>query len=408
MGSGMVIVGAGEAGARAALTLREAGFSGDVTIVGDEPHAPYERPPLSKAAITADDTPSPTFCIDAARMGSQVAHHANAPVVAIDRAEHIVRLTDGRLLPYERLLLATGARPRRLGVPGAEHGCYLRSFEDAVHLRGLFKSGVRIAIIGGGFLGLELAASAVARGAGVTVIEAAPRLLSRGVAEPIATRILERHRRAGVEFHLGTGVERIEAEGDARTVVLSDRTRIVADAVIAGIGAIPDTRLAEAAGLGLDNGIAVNETLATSDPDIFAAGDCCSFPHPIYDGRRIRLEAWRNAQDQGAAAARAMLGSTDAYSVVPWFWSDQYDETLQIAGLPDEGRTTVERDAPLGSKLYFHLADDGRLVAASGVGDNSAIARDIKLAEILVAARAKPNPSMLADPNARLKSLLRS
>ena len=319
---------------------------------------------------------------------------------------HRVRLGDGRDIPYERLLLATGAQARRLTVPGAGHALTLRSFADALGLRARLVPGARLVVIGGGFIGLEVAASAVERGASVTVVEALPRLLSRGVPAAIAERIRARHERAGVAFHVGTGVERIDADGTGLVVALTDGTRLHCDAVVAGIGAIPETGLAERAGLALENGIAVDATLATSDPDIFAAGDCCSFPHPLYGGRRIRLEAWRNAQDQGAAAAKSLLGTSEAYAAVPWFWSDQYDETLQIAGLADAGCSTVEREAGGGARLFFHLAEDGRLVAASGIGENSAIARDVRLAEMLIAARAAPDPARLSDPALKLKSLL--
>lgn len=203
-------------------------------------------------------------------------------------------------------------------------------------------------------------------------------------------------------FRLGTGIARIEAGA----VVLADGGRVECDSIVAGVGAVPDTALAEDAGLAIENGVRADERLATSDPDIFAAGDCCSFPHPLYGGRRIRLEAWRNAQDQGSLAARNMLGANEAYRAVPWFWSDQYDQTLQIAGLPDEGVGQVERDVGEGGRLFFHLAADGRLVAASGVGPISKVARDIRLAEMLIARQARPDPAALADPNVRLKSLL--
>ncbi len=223
----------------------------------------------------------------------------------------------------------------------------------------------------------------------------------------IAERVQARHSRAGVALHLGAGVERIEASERGVAVVLANGNRIECDAAIAGIGALPETGLAESAGLAIDNGIAVDATLRTDDPDIFAAGYCCSFPHPLYDGRRIRLEAWRNAQDQGAAAAKSMLFAKERYAAVPWFWSDQYEETLQIAGRVDEGGGTVRRDAGDGAELFFHLAEDGRLKAASGVGPNAKIARDIRLAEMLIAARAQPGPAALASADVKLKSLLR-
>ena len=405
---GMVIVGAGEAGARAALALREAGYGGPINLIGDEPHLPYERPPLSKAAMTAAEDPSPSHVLDEARCrAAAIDRHLHSRVVAVDRMAHLVALADGRTFTYDRLLLATGATARRLGVPGGEYALYLRTFADALALRARLRPGAHLCVICGGFIGLEVTASAVERGGRVTLVEAAPRLLARAVPAEVAERVEARHERAGVAIHLGVGVARIEADGSGAAVVLADGARIACDAVIAGIGAVPETGLAEAAGLRVDNGIAADERLCTDDPDIFAAGDCCSFPHPLYGGRRIRLEAWRNAQEQGAAAALAMLGGTEPYSAVPWFWSDQYDETLQIAGLADAGARTVERDPGAGARLFFHLAPDGRLVAASGVGANARIAREIRLAEMLIAARAAPDPAALAAPDVKLKSLLR-
>lgn len=403
--AGMVIVGAGEAGARAASALREAGWGGAVTLIGDEPHVPYERPPLSKAAMTLAAEPSPAVILDEERLKEAgISHLSGCRATHIDCQNHEVHLSDGRIVPYERLLIATGARARRLSVPGAgpDHVLYLRTFSDALALRGRLRPGARLAIIGGGFIGLEIAASSIERGCSVTLIEIAPRILMRGVPEEVARRVAARHEAAGVTFRLGTGIARIEAGA----VVLADGGRVECDGIVAGVGAVPDTALAEDAGLAIENGVRADERLATSDPDIFAAGDCCSFPHPLYGGRRIRLEAWRNAQDQGSLAARNMLGANEAYRAVPWFWSDQYDQTLQIAGLPDEGVGQVERDVGEGGRLFFHLAADGRLVAASGVGPISKVARDIRLAEMFIACQARPDPAALADPNVRLKSLL--
>jgi 3-phenylpropionate/trans-cinnamate dioxygenase ferredoxin reductase subunit len=401
--AGMVIVGAGEAGARAAAALREEGWDGSVTLVGAEFHPPYERPPLSKAALLAEIEPVATTVLDhdrAAALGIELVLGTEA--TAIDRAARAVVLADGRTLPYSRLLLATGARPRRLALPGHQQALYLRRFDDALALRLLLRPGTRLAIIGGGFIGLELAAAAVARGCAVTLVEAQPRILMRGVPAEIAAVIADRHRAAGVDLRTGIGIDRIEPDA----VVLADGSRIAADAVIAGIGAVPETALAEAAGLAVENGIAVDAALATADPDIFAAGDCAACAHPLYAGRRIRLEAWRNAQDQGALAARNMLGRGEAIAAVPWFWSDQYELTLQIAGLADEGRTMIARDLGDGAQLLFHLAADGRLVAASGVGPLGKIAREIRLAEMLIAQRAVPDPDALASPAIKLKTLL--
>ncbi|MCX5517052.1 FAD-dependent oxidoreductase [Kaistia defluvii] len=405
----ILVIGAGEAGARAAMALRENGFEGQVTLLGEEAHRPYERPPLSKAALTDEAEPEAAFILTPDRLDEHgIRHLGGRAATAIDRAAHAVELADGGWLRYDRLLIATGARARKLAVPGAgpENVLYLRTLEEARALRSRLAPGAHIAIIGGGFIGLELAAAARARGAEVMLIELAPRLLARAVPAAIADVIATRHAAAGVRLLTGIGIERIEAEGERHAIRLSTGERIPCDGILAGIGAVAETGLAERAGLAIDNGVAVDARLATSDPDIFAAGDCCSFPHPLYDGRRLRLEAWRNAQDQGNAAAKSMLGGSGAYDAVPWFWSDQYDLTLQIAGLPDEGHETVTRDLGDGARLDFHLATDGRLVAASAVGPNGRIARDVRLAEMLIARRATPDKAALADGSVKLKGLL--
>jgi 3-phenylpropionate/trans-cinnamate dioxygenase ferredoxin reductase subunit len=405
----MLIVGAGECGGRAALTLRELGYDGAITLVGHEPHLPYERPPLSKDAITAEAEPGPKFVGDPAYFTDRrIDCITSASAVAIDRARQSVTLADGRSLPYDKLLLATGATPRRLPLPGADGArcAYLRTHDDALHIRRALVPGSRIAILGGGFIGLELAASARKRGAEVTVIEALPRILTRGVPEEIARVIDVRHRAEGVALVCGNSVTAVRESAASVEIELSNGETIAADLLIIGIGAMPVTDLAQKAGLVIENGIAVDEHLTTSDPNIFAAGDCCSFPLPVYGGRRVRLECWRNAQDQGALAARNMLGAGEVVSAVPWFWSDQYDLTLQIAGLSDEGTQAVRRDLSESAFILFHLAGDGRLVAASGIGQGNVVAKDIRLAEMLIAKRVTPDPASLAQPQFKLKSLL--
>lgn len=407
MQAGMVIIGAGECGGRAALTLRELGYDGPVTLVGDEPHLPYERPPLSKDAMVSDAPEIKAIASDAMLAEKSIRHIHSVQVVTIDRAAHAVWLSDGSVLPYGKLLLATGSTPRRLPMPGLGSRCvYLRTFADALAIRSHLTPANRIAIIGGGFIGLELAAAARKLGAAVTVIEAQPRILMRGVPAEIAEIIHQAHEAEGVTILTGLGIAAIADDGTEVCIALADGQEIVADLAVIGIGAVPVTGLAVEAGLTIDNGIAVDATLRTGDPDIFAAGDCCSFPLAVYAGRRVRLEAWRNAQEQGALAARNMLGAGEAHVAVPWFWSDQYGLSLQIAGLSDEGKSTVRRDLSDGAFILFHLAEDGRLVAASGIGPGNAVARDIRLAEMLIAKRVKPAPEALGSQDVKLKSLL--
>lgn len=402
-----VIVGAGECGARAAFALREKGFDGDITLIGAESLAPYERPPLSKQALV--ETIEPKFVATAERYGEQsIDLRLDTTVTAIHPGDRTVRLADGQTLGYDKLLLATGASPR--AFPGVDttngHIRMLRTHADALALRSALHPGQHIAIIGGGFIGLELAATARKLGADATVIEGLPRLLKRGVPEEIAEMITERHRLEGVDIRCGEAIDAVREEADGATIHLANGQVISANLVLVGIGASPNIALAEAAGLTIDNGIAVNERLETSAPDIYAAGDCCSFPLALYGGRRVRLESWRNAQEQANLAAANMLGEAIEISAVPWFWSDQYDLTLQIAGLAEGATSHVRRDLGDEAFILFHLDADGRLLAASGIGRGNAIARDIRLAEMLIAARAHPDRDALGASNVKLKSLL--
>jgi 3-phenylpropionate/trans-cinnamate dioxygenase ferredoxin reductase subunit len=401
-----VIVGAGECGARAAMALREQGFGGDVTLVGGENHLPYERPPLSKEGMLAEVFAAKTIATAERLAEVGVAFRGGLQVAAIDRGAKRLVGGNGTALPYDKLLLATGASPRRLPDVDGERFVYLRTMEDAQRIRGALNAGSHIAIVGGGFIGLELAATARRRGADVTLIEALPRLLSRGVPEAIARQIEARHREGGVELVFGDGIAAMTSGADSAVVTLNSGRVIEADLVLIGIGAVPNVSLAAEAGLEVDNGVAVDQCLGTGDANIFAAGDCCSFPLAIYGGRRVRLESWRNAQDQGSLAARNMLGANEAVSSVPWFWSDQYELTLQIAGLSDEGSTVVRRELGDGASILFHLSADGRLVAASGIGVGNVVAKDIRLAEMLIGRAARPDVAALGDVGVKLKGLL--
>ncbi|QGQ94594.1 ferredoxin reductase [Paenibacillus psychroresistens] len=406
---GMVIVGAGEAGARAAVELRTEGWAGSITLIGKEKLAPYERPPLSKSSLLDTEEPSPVTILDETKLSQyKIKLITNSSVVNINPSDHLLELNDGQSIRYERLLLATGAYPRQLNIEGSDTSSllYLRTFADALALRARFLAGKHIVIIGAGFIGLEAAASAREKGCSVTVIEAGPRILMRGVPEEIAHILKARHLNASVMFKLGVGIKGIENSKDRHSIKLADGTIIECDTVVVGIGAIPETSLAAKCGLTIENGIFTDEKLTTSDADIFAAGDCCSFPHSLYGGKRIRLEAWRNAQDQGTHAAHNMLGAAKPFLEIPWFWSDQYEQTLQVTGLPDYGVKTLCRDLGEFAKFYFHLSSDGRLAAASAVGLNSNIAKDIRLAEMLIQKQMVLDPKSLENPEVKLKSLL--
>jgi 3-phenylpropionate/trans-cinnamate dioxygenase ferredoxin reductase component len=402
MSAGMVIIGAGMAGHRAVISLRANSYEGSITLIGEEQLLPYDRPPLSKSAITEEASPTPVWLLDESIATSlKCKVMLGTEVKAINRSTKTVSTTAGDVA-YTKLLIATGAKPRKLNSPGGEHALLLRNFEDAIALRERFQPGKNIVVIGGGFIGLELASSATRRGCNVTVIEAQPRILMRGVPEEIAGIIHARHVAAGVNLQIGKAVKALQQD----SVTLSDDSVILADTIVAGIGAAPEVRIASDAGLTIDNGIAVSDTLQTSDPDIYAAGDCCSFIHPHYM-KRIRLEAWRNAQDQGNVAAENMAGGNKTYAAIPWFWSDQFDLSLQIAGLAQEGPVTITRRISENSILLFHTTQDGRLMGASGIGPGNSIARDIKLAEMMIAKAMAPAAAQLEDPNFQLKAILK-
>ncbi|MGA7776257.1 MAG: FAD-dependent oxidoreductase [Paraburkholderia sp.] len=404
----MVIVGAGQCGARTAQALRENGWEGEITLLGNEGIAPYDRPPLSKAVLLGQKTAAQCALYDDAfYRDNRIDLRVDAPVAAIDRVERRVVLGDDRTVSYRRLLIATGAQPRSLPVPGATlAGVHvLRAVPDALSIVGELEPGQRIAVVGAGFIGLEVAATAVARGCKVVVIEAASRALMRAVPEIVSGYLVERHRQMGVEVRFAAQVDRILGDTRVSGLKLSDGTTVQCDALVVGIGVTPRTALAEAAGIDVADGIAVDDTLRTNDPYIFAAGDVCSFPHRLFR-RRIRLECWKNAEDHARVVARNMLEYGETYSAVPWFWSDQYDMTIQIAGLPAFGTTSVVRETGSASKVFFALDGDGVLVGASGVGQASEISREVRIAQELIARRASVEPAVLADRSIKLKSLL--
>ncbi|WP_234189891.1 NAD(P)/FAD-dependent oxidoreductase [Shinella sp. NM-101] len=396
--NGIVIIGAGEAGTRAAFALREAGFSGPVTLAGTEPHLPYERPSLSKPLDGV--VQMKPICSAEALEAAGIDYLPGMPVVQIDAARRHLLLGDGRTLAYDRLLLATGARPRRLACPGAERALDFRTFADAAAIFSRVEGVETVAIVGGGLIGMELAAVLRGKGIAVSVVEAAVRPLGRAVPARFAARLHARHAEEGVRFHLGQGIAEITPDA----VILADGTRVPADIVVSAIGVVPDTGLAEAAGLATGNGILTDSFLRTSDPHVFAAGDCAAVS--VAGGGHVRFESWRNARSQAETAARNMAGASEAFAAIPWFWSDQYDLGLQVAGLPQQGHDCILRPAGEG-ELEFYL-DGGRLVAAAGLGPGNSLAKDIKLAEMLIAAGISPDPAALSDPAVNLKALLKS
>ena len=393
-----VIVGAGQAGAHAAVAMRTAGLGGRVLLVGAELHAPYERPPLSKAALTDDPPPAPGWFYPPARYAAlAIELLTDTTVTGIDLAAARIDLSDGQRLPYDRLLLATGGRARTLSVAGGEQALTLRTPDDARRLRARLVPGARVVCIGAGVIGLEVAAAARARGCIVAVIEAAASALGRAFAPDMAAWLTGLHRQAGVTLHFGASVAAIEADA----VCCGDGLRVPADVVVAGIGMTRNTELAAAAGIAVDNGILVDACGRTSAPGVFAAGDVAAFWQPRL-GRRLRLESWRHAQDHGLAVGRVMAGGTTPYDDVPWFWTDQHGRNIQIAGLPTDAVASVLRGAP-GDATFcaFHLDAAGRLVAVTGVN----APRDVRAAMALIRAGGTVDPAQLADPAIRLASL---
>jgi 3-phenylpropionate/trans-cinnamate dioxygenase ferredoxin reductase subunit len=367
----VVIVGAGHAGGSAAALLRQYGWQGSITLIGAEPVPPYQRPPLSKVWLKNEGTLTDLLLRPAAFYpANRIELHLARNVAEIDRAGKTLCLDTGEHIPYDHLLLATGAQPRLLRVPGHDLAgiLTLRTLADADGLRGLLQPGLRLAIIGAGYIGLEVAASARGLGATVTVIEQEPRVLARVASVPLADHFQRRHAAAGVDIMLNATVTAFAGrDGAVAAVRLSDGATVECDAVLVGIGAVPNEALARVAGIACGNGITVDAAARTSDPAIQAIGDCTCRPLPLYQ-RSGRLESVPNALEQAKQAAAALCGRSAPAPEVPWFWSDQYEERLQIAGLPfDVAETVVRRDPGAGSLAIFHLRGDGTVQAVEAV-----------------------------------------
>ena len=398
MNAPLIIVGAGHAGGRAALTLREEGYTGRLILIGDEVHLPYERPPLSKGLLQGTaDLAGYSLC-DSARLAALgIEHIAGNPVTRLEPQPHRLQLADGQWLSYAGLLLATGGRARRLPQEQA-NVLYLRTHDEALTLRSALRPGTRLVVVGGGFIGLEVAATARGLGGEVTVLEAGPRLAGRVLPPVISQALLDLHREHGVEVRLNVALESIQADA----VLLVDGQRLPCDLVVVGIGMQPNIELAAAAGLQVGQGIRVDACLRTSAPNIYAAGDVCEFR---LDGLYQRQETWRNAEAQGRHAALNLLGREVPFEALPGFWSDQYDWGLQTVGVMTH--LTVSRPLASGGVLLFYLDADHRLQGACGWAPGNGVAKDIKLCERLISARIPLDPASLADPELSLKYLLR-
>lgn len=398
-----LIVGAGQAAGWAAMAMRDAGFTGRIIMLGGEPWHPYERPPLSKSMLMADQEPTVTYFHAGERYAERdVSLRLSEMVEAVEPSAGRVVLRSGEHVSYDRLLIATGGRARTLPIPGGERAVLLRTLEDSRALRHRLRHARHVVCIGAGVIGLEIAASARVLGCDVTVLEAAPRSLGRAMSAEAAAFIERLHRSAGTAIHTGVRIESIDADRDHHVVTCADMAAIHADLVIAGIGMKRNDELAAQAGLGTDNGILVDERARTSVPNIFAAGDVAAFHHPFY-GRRLRLEVWRHAQNQGIAAGKTMAGQETAYDDIPWFWTDQHGVNIQITGLVDEAtRTIVRTDEPT-RFVAVHLDDGDRVVAVTAAGSP----RDIRPGTALIRSRRPVDPLLLADPNVTLADLAR-
>ncbi|WP_166294037.1 NAD(P)/FAD-dependent oxidoreductase [Bradyrhizobium sp. 2S1] len=405
--SGLVVIGASYAGIQAALAARDAGYAEPVTVIADESALPYQRPPLSKDFLLGEIGAQELLMHDEAIFaGKRIELLLGHRVVEIDRSAGRVTSADGAVLAFDSLVIATGSRARRIAISGAELDgvCCLRSIADAVDLKARLGQASEIVIVGGGFIGLEVASSAARLGKRVRVIEAASRLLERAVSPVVSRFLLDRHVRAGVTVKFGTAVSAMIGEGGRVVAVeLNGGVRLGADLVVVGIGGIANDELAIAAGLECANGIVVDEHGRTARPGIYAAGDCANHYSRFAEGW-IRLESVQHAQDQGAAAGLAIADRHEAYTSVPRFWSDQHDLKLQIVGCATRSDRTAIRGAIEDGSFSVFNYRQGRLVAVDSINNPG----DQMVARRLIAAGISPTPDQAADSSCDLKSLLRT
>jgi len=406
MGSGAVVVGTGQAGFEVAASLRAEGYQDPVTLIGDEPHLPYPRPPLSKSFVLTEQRIDELQLRPAAfYRDHNVRLLVGERVVAIDRSARCVRLASGADIAYQSLVLAVGARNRPLNVRGAnlDGVMHLRTLDDAIALKARIQAAQDIIVVGGGFIGLELAAVARSLGKSVTVIEMQPRLMPRVVAPVVSEFYRELHGSRGVTVLCGATVTRIDGVGGTiREARVSDGRSHAADLVLVGVGVVPNIELARDAGLIVGNGVVVDEYLRTSDPDIYAAGDCADHPNPFARGR-VRLESVQNACDQARSVAAAIVGRPRRYEALPWFWTDQFDVRLQMAGLSQGHDRMVIRGHPELRKFSVFYFKDAELTAVDSINRPA----DHIFARKLLSAGVVVTPEQVADEGVDLRTLAR-
>jgi 3-phenylpropionate/trans-cinnamate dioxygenase ferredoxin reductase component len=367
----VVVIGAGQAAAQLAISLRQGGLTGRLIVIGEEPYLPYQRPPLSKKFLSEPRTPDTLLLRpEVFWRDHEVAFHLGTPVGAVDPARHCVTLTDGREFTYGWLAFATGTAARALRVPGITlPGVFsVRTIDDVLRLRPALDRASRIVIVGAGYIGLEVAAAAGSEGRHVSVLEAEDRVLKRVTGASVSAFFDRIHRARGVDIRLGARLAAIEGENTVTAVRTAANQRLPTDLVLIAVGARANDDLAAAAGLTCQDGIVVDETARTAHPDIYAVGDCTRFPSRRYD-RALRLECVQNAIDQAKAAAAAILQARSVYNPVPWFWSDQYDLKLQIAGLNDGHERAAVIGDPQSARFSVEYHCDGRLIAVDAIND---------------------------------------
>lgn len=398
----MVIVGAGHAAGQAAASLRQQGYEGEIIIIGDEPHIPYQRPPLSKQYLSGEHGLERVYLRPAKFYEDKnVTVKTDTRVEAVDVSGRTVTTDAGETIAYDKLLLATGARPRELTIPGHDlRGIhYLRSIDDVDAIRADMEPGKRLVIVGGGYVGLEVAAVAVEHGLEVHVLEMEQRILQRVTTERMSAFYHNLHESRGVHIHTRAAVTAFKGSGHVEGV-LCDDVEFPADMVIVGIGVIPNTELARDAGIECDNGIVVDDHCRTSAADVFAAGDCTNHPNPLL-GRRLRLESVPNAMEQARVAAANMCGHDKNYASIPWFWSDQYELKLQMVGFSADGDTEVVRGEEASNEFAVFYLKDGAVVAVDAVNSP----REFMICKQLIGTPV--DPKVLADPDTDLKTLVK-